>query len=309
MVGHMPDPISLAALAGLGKAALSDAVKQRLKDWLTDTVRVGRAIQKTADAFSTQLPGAKDALTAWVHTEAFRGAMQDLISGRTLPENLATADDFVSATGLAFGAAPPDLVRDMLAVFFENIREDLVSARQGMTLVDNRVGQVLRQVQELCANLAAALPGTAQVNIQRTSTELLNQIAQTQGWGGGLGYGTEIHVNLELPPTVQYLATRGPAVDEIRDILRTTAWYAMYGGSGSGKTQLAILVSRAFAGRKVWIRLGGSKPAAGLILGVRTRHARGTAVGAVNAGLVRCGMRGARTGRTDHAGRFAMSPG
>src|ERR1019366_4373726 len=102
----------------LGKAALSDAVKQWVKDWLTDTVRVRRAIQKTATAFSTQLPGAQDALVVWVETEVFRTAMEDLIAGRALPEQFAPVDQFLAATGLSFGTASPEVVRDLLAAFF-----------------------------------------------------------------------------------------------------------------------------------------------------------------------------------------------
>ena len=264
----MPGTMLLAALAGLGNAALSDAVKQWVKDWLTDTVRVSRTIQKTATAFSTQLPGAQDALSVWVQTEVFRAAMEDLVAGRALPEQLAPVNEFLAATGLSFGTAPPKVVHDLLAAFYGNIRTDLVSTRQGLTLVDDRLGEVLREVREVRADLAAqALPGTLWVDIQRTSSAFVEQIAQTQGWGGGLGYGAEVHVNLEAPPAVQNLATRVRAVQAIREIFQSTAWYALYGGSGSGKTQLAILTALAFAGQKVWIRLGGlSTSTAALIL-------------------------------------------
>ena len=43
-------------------------------------------------------------------------------------------------------------------------------------------------------------------------------------------------------------------------------WYAMYGGTGSGKTQLAILFARSFSGRKAWMRLCGLRATARLIL-------------------------------------------
>jgi tetratricopeptide (TPR) repeat protein len=265
----MAGTILLTALAGLGKAAVSDAAKQWVKDWLTDAMRVRRAIQRTAASFSTQLPDAQDALVVWVQTEAFRAAMEDLIAGRALPEQLTPVDEFLAATGLSFGTASPEVVRDLLTVLFGNIREDMVSARPGLILVDNRMGELLRQFQEIRADLAGqGLPGAGamQADIQRTSTAILDQVAYTQGWGSGLGYGAEVHVNLELPPSVQNLATRASAVRAIRDALKSTAWYAIYGGSGSGKTQLAILTACAFPGRKIWMRLGGSPRTAGLIL-------------------------------------------
>src|ERR1039458_1762026 len=257
----------LAKLAGAGKAALFEAAKQHLKELLADTLSVERAIQKTAIAFSTQLPGARDALETWVKTEAFRVAMDNLVDGGLLPDQIANPDEFLASTGLGFGAASPETVRGLLAAFFKNIREDLLGSQQGLVLLDNRMAELQRQFQDLRSDLAAQTSAdVSQVNVQLTSAQFVNQVAQTQGWGAGLGYGAEIHVNLELPPAVQNLATRRAAVQTARNIFGSTAWYAMYGGSGSGKTQLAILVARAFSGLKAWIRLGGHVSAAGLIL-------------------------------------------
>ena len=257
----------LLLLAGVGKAALLDAAKQRLKEWLADTLRVERAIQKTASAFSTKLPSAQEALETWVKTEAFRAAMDNLLDGGLLPEQIANPDEFLASTGMGFGASSLDTVRSLLGAFFKNIREDLLGSQQGLVLIDNRMAELQRQFEELRTDLAAqTLPDLSQVNTQLTSAGFLSQIAQTQGWGAGLGYGAEIHVNLELPPAVQNLATRRAAVQTAHDIFANTAWYAMHGGSGTGKTQLAILIARTFSGFKVWIRLGGQLSAAGLIL-------------------------------------------
>src|ERR1039458_2895070 len=257
----------LLLLAGVGKAALLDAAKQRLKEWLADTLRVERAIQKTASAFSTKLPSAQEALETWVKTEAFRAAMDNLLDGGLLPEQIANPDEFLASTGMGFGASSLDTVRSLLGAFFKNIREDLLGSQQGLVLIDNRMAELQRQFQDLRSDLAAQTSAdVSQVNVQLTSAQFVNQVAQTQGWGAGLGYGAEIHVNLELPPAVQNLATRRAAVQTARNIFGSTAWYAMYGGSGSGKTQLAILVARAFSGLKAWIRLGGHVSAAGLIL-------------------------------------------
>jgi hypothetical protein len=249
----MPESTLVAALAEFAKAALSDPAKERLKDWLTDAVRVKRVIQKTAFAFSTRLPGIQGALEVWVETEAFRRAMGELISGRVLPESLAGIDEFLNSTGLGFGTLSGDAVSEMLAAFYAAIREEMVAARQGLVLTDNRLGEVVRQIQELRADLAAQPP-------PGVSKDLLIELAATQGWGGNIRFASEIHVNLELPPSVQSLSRRSTTVEAILGKLRANAGYAMHGGSGSGKTQLAVLIAQAFVGRKIYIRLGGQQP-------------------------------------------------
>ena len=261
----MPDPIFLGVLAEFGKGALSDAAKESLKAWLTDVVRVRRAIQKTASSFSTKLPGTENALVVWVQTDAFRASMEDLLSGRTLPDRSASVDEFLSATGIGLGAADHAVVREMLTFFYEAIRADIVStSREGLVLIDQRLGEALRQMRDLRTDLAAV--GGIQAGTQRISIELLNEVAKKQGWGIGLQFGTELNINIDLPPAVRNLATRTETVSSIRDMLNSAVWYGMYGGSGSGKTQLAILIGSTFTGRKVWVRLGVPESAAVLVL-------------------------------------------
>jgi hypothetical protein len=208
--------ILLGNLAGVGKAAFLDAAKQHFKVFLADRLRVERAIQKTATAFSTQLPGAREALEIWVKTDAFCAATVSLLDGGLLPEQVANPDEFLASTGLGFGVASPEIVRGLLAVFFRNIREDLLSSQQGLVLLDNRMAELQKQFHDLRTDLAAkTAPNISQVSVQLTSAEFLNEIAKTQGWGAGLGYGAEVHVNLELPPAVQNLATRRAAVQTI----------------------------------------------------------------------------------------------
>jgi hypothetical protein len=263
----MLEPTLLSALTEFGKAALSDAVKESVRAWLTDAVRVRRAIQKTAFTFSTKLPGTEDALTMWVGTDAFLSGMEELLSGRALPDRIASVDEFLGVTGLGFGSVSHDVVSEMLASFYGIIRADMVSSGQGLVLVDNRVGEALRQVRELRADLAAeALSNQAQAGVERISREFLNEVALTQGWGVNLQFGAELYVKIELPPAVQNLAKRALTVDSVRAILKNAVWYGMYGGSGSGKTQLAILVAETFSGPKVWVRLGATQSAAALIV-------------------------------------------
>ena len=235
--------------------------------WLADTVRVSRVIHKTAFTFSTKLPGSGDALREWVQTDTFRSAIENLIAGRALPGQLAVVDEFLHVTGLGLGSASGDVVRRMLEAFYQDIREDLISSRQGLVLVGNTGGETLREVRELRAEFAAqAVPTGTQIGVQRLSAEVFSEVALRQGWGAKLQVGSELHVNIELPPAVLNVAKRASTVDSVRAIFRNAAWYAMYGGSGSGKTQLAILIARTFAGAKVWIRLGGPLAAASLVL-------------------------------------------
>jgi hypothetical protein len=252
-------------MIALGKAALSDAAKEFVKSWLNDAIRVTRVIEKTASAFSTKLPGTKEALLLWVKTDAFHSAME-LVAGGTLPEQIAAVDDFISVTGVGFGSASPDVVRDMMAAFYGGIREDLVSSKQGLVLVDNRLGQALRQMDEWRLSVAPPSHPGVVTKAQRVATDILAQVAQKQGWGAGLDFGTELYVNLEPPPPVENRAKRTATVESVRSTLQSKAWYAMYGGSSSGKTQLAILIGEAFAGPRVWIRLGVPPSAAALIL-------------------------------------------
>jgi hypothetical protein len=256
----MPEPVIPSVLAEFAKAALSDVIKESIKDWLTDTVRVKRAVKKAALEFSTKLPGTEDALTIWVATDAFRSAMEDLTAGRSLSAGLASVDEFLSVTGIGFGGVSRDVARGMITAFYRIVREDLVGGRQGLVLIDNRIGEVQRQFEQFRSDIAA------QVGVERISAEFLTDVAQTQGWGGGIGFGATLHVNLQLPPAVRNIAKRAETVLAVRARLQTAAWYAMYGGSGAGKTQLAILICHTFAGPKVWIRLGGPVSAAGLVL-------------------------------------------
>jgi hypothetical protein len=255
----------LASLIGAGKSAFAQNAKQLAKDWLTDKIRVPRAIRKTAAAFSTELPGAENALKVWIESDAFLSAFERLMIGE-VPEQLVDPDEFLRHTGLGFGAAPAGFVAKLLSAFFRNIREDLVSSPKGLSLVDSRLGEALREIQETrteFATLAASV--LTQTRSQNTSA-IFNQVARIQGWGIAPGYGTEVHVNLELPPTVQNLARRHNSIETIRNILDGVAWCAIHGGNGTGKTQLSILVAHSFKGRKVWVRLGGELASAGLIL-------------------------------------------
>lgn len=59
----------------------------------------------------------------------------------------------------------------------------------------------------------------------------------------------------EPPPIVEKCSKRQITVRRIQAELAGRPWYAMYGGSGAGKTHLGVLLARQFAGRCVWIRL------------------------------------------------------
>ena len=177
----------MGKLAGAGKAALLGAAKEHLKALLLDALRIERTVQKTATAFSTQLPGARDALAAWVKTEAFRAAMDSFSEAGLLPEQIVNPDDFLASTGLSFGTAPQEAVGRLLSAFFKNLREDLLGS-PGLVLVDNRVAELQREFHDLLGAIAVqASRGDRQANPQFAPDSLLNQIAQTQGWGARVG--------------------------------------------------------------------------------------------------------------------------
>ncbi len=59
----------------------------------------------------------------------------------------------------------------------------------------------------------------------------------------------------EPPPIVEKCSNRATTVSRIQNELKGRHWYAIYGGIGSGKTHLGVLLARQHAGRCVWLRL------------------------------------------------------
>ncbi len=68
------------------------------------------------------------------------------------------------------------------------------------------------------------------------------------------------------PPIVEKCSARAATLTRIQRELAGRHWYAMFGGIGTGKTHLAVLLAQAqaHAGRCVWFRLRGRTPAQAL---------------------------------------------
>ena len=59
----------------------------------------------------------------------------------------------------------------------------------------------------------------------------------------------------DAPPLVEKCSKRELTIKRIQSDLAGRRWYAVYGGIGTGKTQLGVLLAGCNAGRCVWIRL------------------------------------------------------
>ena len=253
----MPDAVLLKALLEFAKSGASDAAKERLKELLHEKTVVSGAIRKTVSAFSTQLPGLDAALQVWIREDAFVSGMLDLYAGKTLPENVTAPDAFVGATGLTFGAADLEVVAKVLRYFYTEVRTGLISAGQGLSLIDNAVLETLRQLDSFRAEVAdSKRSGTQIASVVRYPIDLIQSLASKEGWSSGINFAPDIPINLDLPPQVDKLASRPDTVQRVVELLSKHVCYAMSGGSGSGKTQLAVLVAGSFSGRKTWVRLG-----------------------------------------------------
>ena len=68
----------------------------------------------------------------------------------------------------------------------------------------------------------------------------------------------------EPPPIVEKCSKRTITVNRIRHELVNRRWYAMYGGIGTGKTHLGVLLAAEHTGRCVWFRLRDRDPAQAL---------------------------------------------
>lgn len=256
-IDSMPDAGFLKAVLELAKAGLSEAAKERLKEFLHEKAVVPAAIRKTVSSFSTQLPGLDAALRIWVTTETFASGLLNLCASNTLPENVTRPDDFVRATGLTFGTADLKVVAKMLHYFYTEVRTGALSTGQGLLLIDNTGLEVLRQLDRLRREVNESLRTSAYItNSAGYSSTLVQSLAGKEGWSSGINFAPDLPINIDLPPQVDKLVSRPQTVQYVIALLSKHVCYAMSGGSGSGKTQLAILVAGSFTGRKIWIRLG-----------------------------------------------------
>jgi hypothetical protein len=70
----------------------------------------------------------------------------------------------------------------------------------------------------------------------------------------------------EPPPVAEKCSTRTITTKRIQAELAGRHWYAVYGGIGTGKTHLGVLLARQYASKCVWIRLRDRTPTQALAI-------------------------------------------
>jgi tetratricopeptide (TPR) repeat protein len=70
----------------------------------------------------------------------------------------------------------------------------------------------------------------------------------------------------EPPPVAEKCSMRTATVRRVQDRLAGHPWYAMYGGIGTGKTHLCVLLARQHTGRCIWLRLRDRAPTQALTI-------------------------------------------
>lgn len=82
----------------------------------------------------------------------------------------------------------------------------------------------------------------------------IQQIAKAHAIDAAISYTVATPI-LDVPPAVTHLSQREETVKTLADIVMNHTWTAIYGGAGSGKTQLAILLANSLSISPVWISL------------------------------------------------------
>lgn len=81
----------------------------------------------------------------------------------------------------------------------------------------------------------------------------IQYLTQQQGINVAISYTTATPI-LDIPPLGEKSSVRQTTVESIIDSFENYLWVAIYGGVGSGKTQLAILIAKALNSCGAWIR-------------------------------------------------------
>ena len=82
----------------------------------------------------------------------------------------------------------------------------------------------------------------------------MRQLAQKQAVDAAVDYTVSTPV-LDVPPAVTHLSRRRETVATFAEAVKSCAWLAIYGGVGTGKTQLAILLIQSLGVCKAWISM------------------------------------------------------
>jgi len=115
---------------------------------------------------------------------------------------------------------------------------------------DSKLLEVVAQVRALSERMSATEQDVSRLK------EDIQQLARKSGIDVTVTYALETPV-LSMPPAVATAAPRVSAVKEIREGLVGSAWLNLHGGTGTGKTQLAILAVQEIGTCRAWIGFRG----------------------------------------------------
>jgi tetratricopeptide (TPR) repeat protein len=144
----------------------------------------------------------------------------------------------IELEGLGEELTPSFHLRDGLTAFRLAENSEMLGATGDTSGVGTR-----SEVLPLARALAAVLDQAVRSALQST------------GPLQSLGFVSQLVPNTELPSTVERVARRPQTVARVHDGYVDHSYVAIYGSSGAGKSQLAILASQDFTGRRVWIPL------------------------------------------------------
>lgn len=112
--------------------------------------------------------------------------------------------------------------------------------REIVKALEDRVGAVESEVRELRV-------------VTEGSAAILDTLARRQGIAAAVEYVARV-VSLDEPPQVDRASERSMTVAEVLRLRGDASWIALHGLSGIGKSQLALLLARAVADSRIWLR-------------------------------------------------------
>jgi tetratricopeptide (TPR) repeat protein len=119
---------------------------------------------------------------------------------------------------------------------------------------DRRVREVRDLVRSLEKRVDAVELEVGDLKLVTAGTAaLLDDLARRQGFTAALEY-VALSPPLKEPPRVDRASERQGTVSSILRLRGSASWIALHGVSGIGKSQLALLIARAVADTRVWMR-------------------------------------------------------
>jgi ribosomal protein L22 len=116
--------------------------------------------------------------------------------------------------------------------------------------------QTLKFIQSILASLETRVSNVEKAVL--TMQPVLGKLASDHGIAADFQYAS-IQPIIDIPPLVSHVSRRKEAVSQIVAELKDHIWIALNGTVGSGKTQLAILLTQEIGTCKAWISLRDKK--------------------------------------------------